>query len=374
MSSPEHILCIGSGNFGTALTIQLSKNKNKVTMFARDLKLVQSINQHHVNYKYLQHYPLDKELVSAVNEFSEQLFASHKFILFTLPTQHLRNVLEEVKPFLNPQFHVLIFANKGIEISTLDLPCHIVSHLLGEEFLQQNSVFFSGPSFALEICQDQLTAVVVTSLSPQSNKLVQTLFHSKTFRVYLSNDIIGVEVAGALKNCFAICSGICTGLGYQLNPRAALLTRGLNEIMKVGLKMGAKVETFIGLSGVGDLMLTCTSEKSRNFTVGHKLGQQKQSLEEILEHLGSVAEGVTTTKAAYELVKKLQVNTPIINCLYRILYENVPIGAAIEELLEEEVAEEFIHVNGSQRKIGSDERGCIHRKSNESSLFGSNDS
>lgn len=164
--------------------------------------------------------------------------------------------------------------------------------------------------------------------------------HSPYFRVYTSDDPIGVEVCGALKNVIAIASGICTGIGFQMNTRAALLTRGLHEITRIGHVMGANPLTMSGLSGIGDLFLTCTSEKSRNFTVGFRLGKG-ETLENILNSLGSVAEGVPTTKAAYQLCQKLKLRCPIVNIIYHMLYEGKPVKQAVKELLEEETGTEF---------------------------------
>jgi len=201
---------------------------------------------------------------------------------------------------------------------------------LGEE-IENNSVYLSGPSFAVEILQKQPTACVVASKSEKHAIWAHKVFHDPLFRVYISSDVIGVEVAGALKNVIAIASGICSGVDYLMNRRAALLTRGLYEITKIGVSLNADPLTFSGLSGVGDLFLTCSSEKSRNFTVGFLLGKGKK-LDEIIKELGSVAEGVATSESAYFLSKKLNTNTPIIDAVYQVLYEGKDITKGIEDL------------------------------------------
>ena len=203
-----------------------------------------------------------------------------------------------------------------------------------------DAAFLSGPSFAIEVAARQPTCVTVASLSTERAHRTQRLFHAPFFRVYDISDPIGLEIAGALKNVIAIASGACAGAGFQLNARAALISRGLAEITRFGLALGANPLTFAGLSGVGDLFLTCTSEKSRNYTVGYRIGQG-ESLQYITDTLGSVAEGVTTTKAAYEMAKRLGVDSPITDAVYSVLYEGKNYKVAMLELMSREPSQEL---------------------------------
>jgi glycerol-3-phosphate dehydrogenase (NAD(P)+) len=203
------------------------------------------------------------------------------------------------------------------------------------------AVFLSGPSFAIEVIQHQPTCVTVASSDPKRAKWAQRTFHSKIFRVYTASDVIGVELAGSIKNVIAIASGIASGLGYQMNPRAALLTRGISEMGRLSVKMGGDPITLLTLAGIGDLFLTCTSEKSRNFTVGFRLGKGEK-LDDIISSLGSVAEGVPTTRAAHDLAAKLDIFLPIIEAVYKVLYENLDVKQALEELLELASADELV--------------------------------
>lgn len=306
-------------------------------MHARDQNVVNSINDNHRNCKYLKETRLPDSL-TATCTLNSDLFLQNSVVLISIPTQAMRKSLETIKPFLSPS-HLLIFVNKGIECSTLQLPSDIVTEVLGEE-LGSKACFLSGPSFAIEVVGRQPTCVSVASRSSPRAKRTQRLFHSPCFRVYDIEDVQGLEVAGALKNVIAIASGACAGAGYQANARAAIITRGLAEITRFGVVLGADPITFAGLSGVGDLFLTCTSEKSRNYTVGYRLGKG-EGLKEIVESLGSVAEGVATTKAAYDLARKIGVETPIIDQAYAVLYEEKPLAKAFEELTNREASPEF---------------------------------
>jgi glycerol-3-phosphate dehydrogenase len=249
----------------------------------------------------------------------------------------MREVLGKLKPYWRPDM-LLVCAAKGIEVGRLHLPRDIIADVLGKE-VAHNAVFLSGPSFATEIAARQPTAVAVASKDPKRAAWAQELFHAAHFRVYTSDDPIGLEVAGALKNVVAIASGASVGIGFQMNSRAAVITRGLAEITRVGVALGANPLTFNGLGGVGDLFLTCTSEKSRNFSVGYHLGKG-ESLEAAIKAVG-VAEGVSTAKAAYDLCNKLGVEAPIITEVYRVLYEGKPITQAVMDLLTREAKPEI---------------------------------
>ena len=259
-------------------------------------------------------------------------------ILLAVPTQSLREVLTKFRDQIKGH-HVLVSASKGIELKTYKLPIDIISDVLGTPF-RERTVVLSGPSFAVEIMERQPTAVSIGSENRDLVGEVQEIFHSPIFRAYGVFDPTGLEVAGALKNVIAIASGACGGLGFKLNSRAALITRGLSEITRFGIKLGANPLTFKGLGGVGDLFLTASSEESRNYRVGFLLGQGK-SLPTILQTLGSIAEGVATTQAAYDLAQKLGISAPITTAVYSVLYGGESIKEAVVKLISSGSKDEF---------------------------------
>ena len=339
----KHVLVLGAGNFGTCLASHLAALGNQVVIWARDQKVVDSINYTHQHSKYLKGIELSDNL-TAVSQLTAGLFEQATVVVVAIPTQSMRYlnlmrfILQSIKGWVEPS-HLLIFVNKGIEISSGTLPHDIATEILGEE-KGYNATFLSGPSFAIEVAQRQPTCVAVASQSQERGHRTQRLFHAPCFRVYDIDDPVGLEIAGALKNVIAIASGACAGAGFQLNARAALITRGLAEITRFGIALGANPLTFAGLSGVGDLFLTCTSEKSRNFTVGYRLGQG-ESLEYICESLGSTAEGVTTTEAAYEMARKLNIDSPITDAVYSVLYQGKDYRVAMLELMSREPSKEL---------------------------------
>ncbi len=332
----EKILVLGAGNFGTCLAQHLAEKGYHVTIWSRSQTVTDSINTSRKNPKYLSSINLSSRL-SATSNLDAKIIGESSVVVHVTPTQTMREVLTQMKPHWRKDL-LLICAAKGIEMGRLLLPHDIISDVLGQEAADK-AAFLSGPSFASEIVARQPTAVTVASRTEQSAHWGQELFHAAHFRVYTSDDPIGLEVAGALKNVVAIAAGAAVGIGFQMNSRAALITRGLAEITRVGAAMGANPLTFKGLGGVGDLFLTCTSEKSRNFSVGYRLGKG-EALEHVISSVG-VAEGVTTTKAAKDLVEQLGVEAPIITEVYKVLYEHKPIAQAVMDLLTREAKPEF---------------------------------
>ncbi|KAJ3361609.1 hypothetical protein HDU91_003845 [Kappamyces sp. JEL0680] len=324
----DKVIVMGSGNFGTCLADHLATLGNQVTVWARDERIVHSINSDNKNCRYLSEVTLSKNL-KATQVLDAELFATHSVVLMSVPTQFMRSILQTIKPFLELR-HLIIFVNKGIECSSLQLPSEIVLEELGPD-MGGRACFLSGPSFAIEVVTRQPTCVAVASLSAKRAHRCQRLFHSPCFRVYDIQDTVGLEIAGALKNVIAIASGAASGAGYQANARAAIITRGLAEITRFGHTAADRQ---------GDLFLTCTSEKSRNFTVGYRLGKGEK-LKDIVESLGSVAEGVPTTKAAYDLARKYNVDTPITDEVYRVLYEDKDIMLAFKDLTERDPSHEL---------------------------------
>ncbi|KXS12742.1 NAD-dependent glycerol-3-phosphate dehydrogenase [Gonapodya prolifera JEL478] len=333
----EKCLVLGVGHFGSCLADHLADLGNDVVIYGRDPEVIDSINKTHVNEKYFKDYKLSTR-ISGTTELSDELLQSSNVIVYSIPTQAMRTVLSGLKGRLNPK-HLLCFANKGIESSTGKLPTEIILEVLGEPYAS-NAVYLSGPTFSEEIVQRLPSAITAASKSHERAQWAQRTFHAPHFRVYTSADTVGVCVSGALKNVIAIGSGLATGRGFQNNTRAGIITRGLAEISRIGLKLGADPLTFVGLAGIGDLLLTASSEKSRNFTVGFRLGKG-ESLPHIIATLGSTAEGVETTRAAYKLVQKLDVDAPMVTIMYKLLFEDMPMGEALRALATREMKSEL---------------------------------
>ncbi len=328
---------LGAGHFGTCLAQHLAELGHHVEIYARSKEIVHSINTHKKNPKYLSQLRLHPSL-KAINTISSENFINLTAVVFVASTQAMREVLSPLKSFLK-RHHLLVCAAKGIEVGSLKLPQQIIKDVCGS-VIARRAVFLSGPSFASEIAQKLPTAVTIAGKLEKNVTQAQTIFHAPHFRVYSSRDTLGLQLAGALKNVIAIGSGAAQGMGFQMNSRAALITRGLNEMMCIGRKLGAKPVTFMGLSGVGDLFLTCSSEKSRNFMLGLRLGQG-EGIEDILKSMGSIAEGYSTSKAAYDLAKRLKIATPIIDEVYRVLHEKKSIKEALTDLITREPKPEF---------------------------------
>jgi len=251
--------------------------------------------------------------------------------LFAIPTQNLREILGKINSaFDSERLPLLIFVNKGIEQGTQALTLEIIVDTCGPA-LAKVSTFLSGPSFAKEIVKRQPTQVSVASLSMFHADKAALVFHQPWFRCYTNKDPIGVELAGAGKNVYAIATGISDGLGFENNARAGLITRSLVEMTRIGKALGASPITFLSLAGVGDLFLTCTSTNSRNYTVGYRLGKG-ETLDHILKTLGSVAEGVSTAKGYKELIDRVGVEAPIAQAVYSVLYEGADLKATVERL------------------------------------------
>jgi glycerol-3-phosphate dehydrogenase (NAD(P)+) len=329
MSKNNRILVLGSGNFGTCLANLFAEKGFDVRLWGIFEEVAEQINTHHRNPECLTEYLLS-ERITAVTGVDADFAKDVDAVVLAVPTQVLREVLLGWKEILFED-PVLISAAKGVENNTLSLPLAIIASVLGKR-ISERTVVLSGPSFASEIMAGQPTCVSLASHNRERALYAQALCHTPLFRCYTSDDPIGLETAGALKNVVAIAAGATVGLGYQQNSRAALMTRGLAEITRVGLALGANPITFNGLGGVGDLFLTCTSSKSRNYTVGFRLGQGEK-LDDIVATVGSVAEGVATAKAAFELTQKLRVDAPIINEVYSVLYMGKDIHDSIGALL-----------------------------------------
>ncbi len=328
----QKIGIIGGGSFGTALANLLSE-KSPVQLWAREPEIVDSINQNHLN-PFLKNIVLNP--FQATTNLKE--VCKNDILIFVIPTQFIRSVLQQTKDEI-PEKSILINAAKGIEQKTLLTISGIFSEIFGES-IQSRFAALSGPTFAEELAKKMPSAAVIASTSHETALTAQKQLSLPTFRLYTGEDVLGVELGGALKNVMAIGTGIAEGLGFGFNTRAGLMTRCLYEIAKLGEAMGAHPLTFLGLAGLGDLVLTCTGSLSRNRNVGLQLGQGKK-LEDILKESKSVAEGVATAKSAYELAKKYKVEMPNAAYVYRILFENLSPKKALEEMMARELTEEM---------------------------------
>jgi len=327
-----YISVIGAGSWGTTLASLLAEKGYDTLLWANELNVSDQINKKRTNEVYLPGVILPENLKATNNLFNA--VARSRYIVCVVPTQYIRNVFSRVSNLILHEA-VIVSASKGIELNTYKTP----SMILGELLDRQVSVL-SGPSFAREVIAKMPTAVTLATYDKKTGLMLQEIFNTSYFRVYTHDDPIGVEIGAALKNVIAIAAGICDGLGLGHNARAALITRGLMEISRLGIKMNAKEITFFGLSGIGDLMLTCTSMQSRNYTVGYKLGKG-MTLKEIVEQTKSVAEGITTSKSAYELSQRYSVEMPITEQVYLTLYKDKPPMEAVKDLMNRSLKKEF---------------------------------
>jgi len=320
-------LVLGGGSWGTALAHHLSLAGWPTTLWVRDPILAQDICRTRENRVYMPGIPLPESLV--VTSDLPRALERASLLILAIPCQAARNVLVLARGHLGSPLPV-IGATKGIEQKNLSL----VSEIMFSAYSASpgDYAILSGPSFAREVVKQMPTAVVTASTDPLLARDIQRLFNTPWFKVYTRRDVRGIEVAGAMKNVLALAAGISDGMGLGDNSRAALITRGLAEMTRLGLRMGADPLTFSGLAGVGDLLLTAMGDKSRNRTVGLRLGQGS-SLPDILTELGQVAEGVPTTQSAHELSLRHNVDLPITHAVFRILYENADLKRTLVELM-----------------------------------------
>lgn len=335
--TPENykITVFGAGSFGTAIAHVLAKNGRDVVLWARTPAVADEINKKRTNEKYLKGAKL-----AAITATSELSFATEKrnVFVFAIPCQHIRGFLTGLAAQL-PDGAYCVNLAKGIELNTLKTPSQIFEEALGPAALQRFATV-SGPTFSQEICQDMPTGAVVASLADQTAETVQRVLSTPRFRLYRLTDVAGVELGGALKNVMAIGVGIAEGLGFGLNTRAGLITRCLHEMTELGLALGAKARTFSGLSGIGDLILTCTGDLSRNRQVGLRLGRG-ETLAAVTGSLAHVVEGIPTTKAVYNLSRNLNIDMPNTEQVYKILYEGFAPKQAVNELLSRDLKAEY---------------------------------
>ena len=328
---------VGAGAWGTALAMVLDEGGHEVLLWAREPEVAETINARHQNALYLPDIDLSPSLRATAS--LPEAVRDRDLILSVCPSQHLREVTARWAPHAREDAMV-VSASKGIETGTRLLMSQVLEQVLPGP-LRGRVAYLSGPSFAREVAQGLPTVVVIAAEDEAFAERIQHLFYRPTFRTYRSTDVIGVEVGGALKNVFAIATGICDGMGLGYNARAALITRGLLELTRMAVKLGAQPITMMGLAGMGDLVLTCTTDLSRNRTVGKAIGSGR-SLAEILGGMPQVVEGVATAQSAHNLAADLQVDTPIIDEAYAVLYENASVPGAVERLMTRELKREEV--------------------------------
>jgi glycerol-3-phosphate dehydrogenase (NAD(P)+) len=333
----KKIAIVGGGAWGTALAIAISRapHAHDITLWAHETEVVESIAQRRVNDLYLPEMEIPRN-VQATTDLRAAA-ASADIVLGVMPAAHARTLYEKMRDCVRPGTR-FISATKGLEPGTLLRMTQVIRATVPPE-LSPHVGALSGPSFAREVARGDPTAIVVASEDSSTATEIQEEFSGPAFRLYTNPDVAGVEIGGAVKNVIAIAAGVAEGLGLGHNTMAALITRGLAEIMRLGAALGARSETLAGLAGMGDLVLTCTGSLSRNRTLGIALGQGRR-LKELLAETRTVAEGVGTTEAAHALSQRHSVETPITEQMFAVLYENRPPREAIRRLMERPLKQE----------------------------------
>ncbi|MEO6695709.1 MAG: NAD(P)H-dependent glycerol-3-phosphate dehydrogenase [Ignavibacteria bacterium] len=329
------IAVLGAGGWGTTLSILLNENGHDVTLWEFNTEYSKTLSEYRENFYYLPKIKIPKS-ISITNDLG---FAANgkNILVIATPTQFIRNSLAALNNF-DFKNSLLVCVSKGIENGTNLLVSDILLDIF-KRAKRNNILSLSGPSHAEEVSRKIPTAVVCAGEDDRKSKIVQKVFSNDYFRVYRNDDLIGTEVGGALKNVIAIAAGMSDGAGYGDNTKSAIMTRGINEIMRLGLKLKAKRETFFGLSGIGDLIVTCSSKHSRNRSVGEQIGKGK-NLKAILKDMKMVAEGVATTRSAYELSKKLNIELPITHQVFNILFKDKDPHLATKMLMNRNLKEE----------------------------------
>jgi glycerol-3-phosphate dehydrogenase (NAD(P)+) len=328
----ETIAVIGGGAWGTALALLLADKGNRVTLWMYEKDLAEEAERMRENRVYLPGYPLPPEI--SVTSSLEAAVANRNVLLSVVPSHTVRAVSKQFAPYV-AQDAIIINASKGIEIDTLKPLADVFADTLPPRY-RERLCFLSGPSFAKEVARKMPTAVALASYDPAVGRQAQELLSTPYFRVYTNNDVIGVELGGSVKNVIAVAAGVLEGLGFGHNTMAALITRGLAEMARLGEAMGADPRTFAGLAGMGDLVLTCTGDLSRNRTLGTRLGKGEK-FDDIMRGMKTVAEGVRTAKAARELARRHGVEMPVVEEVYLILYEGKDPRKALHDLMTREL-------------------------------------
>lgn len=331
----EKVVILGAGSWGTALATVLARNAYEVILWEYRKEVAEEIQKERENKKLLPDIKLPDN-IKIVYE-NENLLKNTKYVIFSIPSQSLRSVVEKFSSQITDDM-ILVNTAKGIEVKSGKRLSEVIKdEILGK--YHKNLVVLSGPTHAEEVAREIPTTIVAAGEIEKARE-IQRIFTNNSFRVYLNSDLIGVEIGAAVKNCLAIAAGMCDGLGYGDNSKAALITRGIVEMTRYGKLYGANETTFSGLSGMGDLIVTAISKHSRNRHVGECLGKG-QKIDEILSNMTMVAEGVPTVKAIYNEIKEKDISMPIVEAVYKVIYENTEVSTVINDLMNRSVKKEF---------------------------------
>lgn len=327
---------LGSGSFGTALAVIFSNYDFKIKMFDRNIDVVNGINEKRKNIKYLKNIHIPEKII-ATNDINNAINDSD-IIFFAVPSHAVREISKQIKDKIDSK-SVIVCLSKGIEQNTHKR----LSEILEEELPHNPIVILSGPSHAEEIALKKPTALVSTSKDMKFAELIRDTLSNDVLRIYTNSDIVGVEIGGSMKNVIALAIGIITGMGYGDNSSAAIITRSLQDIVKMGVSLGGKLETFFGLTGIGDLIVTCLSEHSRNRKCGLLIGKGMK-LDEAIKEIGMVVEGVNACKIFYEIAKEKNIEVPIIESLYEVLFNNKDLRSIEGKLMSRDKKDEFLKI------------------------------
>lgn len=332
-----NILTIGGGSWGTALTYLLDKKGHNCYLWEYNKEYRENMRLHRENENFLKGFKLS-ESIKIIDDYKE-IIKNIKIdiILLATPTQFIRDILNDLKEALNYEI-IIVNVAKGIENRTGKTISKIINEILNDKIYHY--VLLAGPTHAEEVVNNMPSAILSVSNEDKIAKIVQDVFSQETLRVYTGTDVLGAELGGALKNCLAIYAGISDGLGYGDNTKAALLTRGLNEIMLIGESLGANPKTFMGLTGIGDMIVTCTSKHSRNRYLGEQIGKGRK-VEEIIKEMKMVCEGAETIKALYKIIIENDLRCPVFKTLYELLYKNKNVKNLKQTFMERELKSEF---------------------------------
>lgn len=335
MNEQRKVAVIGSGSWGTALALVAARNNHQVCLWARQPEVAQKINDSHRNPFYLSDFDLPENIRATAS--IEEAITGADFAIIVVPSHAMRETIGSMRNHIHAEM-ILVSATKGAENGTLMRMSEVMNDVLKDSF-EARIVALSGPSFAREVASQHPTAIVAASNNREWSETIQRDLSSASFRVYTNNDVVGVELGGAVKNVVAIASGVVHGMGLGHNSIAAIITRGLAEITRFAILHGARRETMAGLAGLGDLVLTCTGDLSRNRHVGVELGRGR-TLSDILSEMREVAEGVKTTQAIYDLSRRMNAEMPITESVYELLYQNKPASKALNELMSRPLKDE----------------------------------
>ena len=327
---------LGSGSFGTALAVIFSNYDFKIKMFDRNMDVVNGINEKRKNIKYLKNIHIPEKII-ATNDINDAINNSD-IIFFAVPSHAVREISKQIKDKINSK-SVIVCLSKGIEQDTHKR----LSEILEEKLPHNPIVILSGPSHAEEIALRKPTALVSTSKDMKFAELIRDTLSNDVLRIYTNSDIVGVEIGGSMKNVIALAIGIITGMGYGDNSSAAIITRSLQDIVKMGVSLGGKLETFFGLTGIGDLIVTCLSEHSRNRKCGLLIGNGMK-LDEAIKEIGMVVEGINACKIFYEIAKEKNIEVPIIESLYEVLFNNKDLRSIEGKLMSRDRKDEFLKI------------------------------